>query len=71
MMQKVYAKYCTSIEKMYGKYISFIKLLAYFSNNLMKVLNASSANLKQQLVKNCCYEQRNDRVNMAQFIYAI
>lgn len=71
IMQKVYIKYCKTIEKMYGKYISVIKLLAYFSNNLMKVLNASSANLKQQMVINCCYEQRNDRVNMAQFITSI
>lgn len=71
VMQKVYCKHYKSIEKVYGKYLSLIKFLSYVCNNLMKVVNASRVKLKEQLLKHCCYEQRNNRVNMAQFINEI
>ena len=71
MMQKVYVKHYKSIEKEYGKYVSVIKFMTYVCNNLMKVISASTVKLKQQLLKHCCYEQRNNRVNMAQLIQAI
>ena len=71
MMQKVYVKHFKSIEKEYGKYLSVIKFMTYVCNNLMKVLNASTVKLKEQLLKHCCYERRNKRINMAQLINAI
>lgn len=71
VMQKVYAKHYSSIQKVYHRFLSLIKLLSYACNNLVKIIVASSNKLKQQLIKNCCYEQRNDRVNMAQLINAI
>ena len=71
VMQKVYLKHYRTIDQELGKYISLIKVLAYVCTNLMKVLNASSRKLKEQLTKYCCYEQRYDRVNMAQFIKEI
>ena len=71
IMQKVYVKHYSSVEKVYGKFLSLIKLFGYACTNLMKVIDASTSKLKQQLLKYCCYEQRNDRVNMAQLINAI
>lgn len=71
VMQKVYLKHYRKIEQDLGKYLSLIKVLAYICTNLMKVLNASTRKLKEQLIKYCCYEQRYDRVNMAQFIKEI
>ncbi len=71
IMEQVYVKHYKSIEKKYGRYISLIKLLSYVCNNLVKMITASSQRQKEQLYKHCCYEQRNDRINMAQFIKAI
>ena len=71
IMQQVYVKHHRSIKKEYEKYLSLIKFLAYACNNLMKIVNASAAKLKEQLLKHCCYEKRNDRVNMEQFINAM
>ncbi|HKG69162.1 MAG TPA: IS4 family transposase [Segetibacter sp.] len=71
IMEKVYLKYHITIEKELGRYLSLIKIMAYVCNNLMKVLNASTRKLKEQLIKHCCYEQRHDRVNMAQLINRI
>lgn len=71
MMQKVYVKQFKSIEKEYGKYLSVIKFMTYMCNNLIKVINASTIKLKEQLLKHCCYERRNKRINMAQLINAI
>ncbi len=71
VMQKVYTKHYNSIEKAYGKCLSLMKLISYVCNNLLKVITASPKNLKEQLLKKCCYEKRNHRINMAQLINLI
>ena len=71
IMQKVYTLHDKSIKKKYNKCISLIKLLGYVCNNLLKVATASKRQLEKQLYKHCCYEQRNDRTNMAQFVASI
>jgi len=71
IIQQVYVRQFLSIEKSTGKLLSLIKLLAYVCNNLIKIISASVAKLKEILSRHCCYEQRNDRVNMIEFIYAL
>lgn len=71
VMAIVYMRHYNSIEKTYGRYLSLIKLMAFACNNLVKVIGATTRKLKEVLLKKCSYEQRNDRVNMAQFIIAI
>jgi Transposase DDE domain len=71
IIQQVYVRQVCSIEKRTGRLLSIIKLLAFVCNNLTRIMEASPTKLKQLLVKYCCYEQRKDRVNIIEFIYAI
>ena len=71
IIQQVYVRQLRSIEKRTGRLLSIIKLLAYVCNNLTRIMEVSPTKLKQLLVKYCCYEQRKDRVNIIEFIYAI
>jgi hypothetical protein len=71
VIQHVYVRHFRSIEKRTGRFLSIIKLLAFVCNNLTKILGAAVAKLKEILSKHCCYEQRKDRVNIFEFIYAI
>ena len=71
IIQQVYVKHFGSIEKRGGRFLSIIKLLTFVCNNLIKVISASAAKLKEILSRYCCYELRLDRVNMIEFIYAI
>jgi Transposase DDE domain len=71
VIQQVYVRHFRSIEKRTGSFLSLIKLLAFVCNNLIKVISASDANLKEILCRYCCYEQRLDRRNIIEFIYTI
>jgi len=71
IIQQVYVRQLRSIEKRTGRLLSIIKLLAYVCNNLTRIMEVSPTKLKQLLVKYCCYEQRKDRGNIIEFIYAI
>ena len=71
IIQHIYVRQLRSIEKSTAKLLSLIKLLAFVCNNLLKIISASPAKLKEILIRYCCYEQRHDRVNIIQFIYAL
>jgi len=71
IIRQLYVRQLRSIEKRTGRLLSIIKLLAYVCNNLTRIMEVSPTKLKQLLVKYCCYEQRKDRVNIIEFIYAI
>jgi hypothetical protein len=64
-MQKLYMPYRVHIQKHYGKEISLLKLSMYICNNLLPALMFTQKQLGEQIAKHCCYEQRTDRVNMA------
>ena len=68
IMQKVYIPYCIKIKKEYGKELSLMKLIIYITNNLIQTICSPPERLKEQLAKHCCYESRNDRTNMAEFV---
>ena len=68
IMQKVYMPYCNKIKKEYGKELSLMKLIIYITNNLIQTICSPPGRLKEQLAKHCCYESRNDRTNMAEFM---
>jgi len=71
VIQHFYVRHFHSIEKSTGKLLSIIKLLAFVCTHLIKIISTSPAKLKEILSRYCCYEQRNDRVNIIQFIYAL
>jgi hypothetical protein len=68
VMQKVYLRYCNKVAEQYHKHLSLIKLLAYVADNFSKIICSSSAKLIEQLAKYCCFDKRNDRTNMTEFI---
>lgn len=67
-MQKVYVHYLGKVEKQSGKIVSLLKLSALFLRNMLELLTLSPQKLKQQIILYGCYEQRNDRQNINEFI---
>jgi hypothetical protein len=67
-MQKVYLHYCHTVERQSGKLISLLKLSALFFRNMIELLLLSPQKLKEQIILYACYEQRNDRQNLSEFI---
>jgi hypothetical protein len=67
-MQKVYMHYRQVVEQQLGKIVSLLKLATFFFTNMVELLICSPQKLKQQIAFYACYEQRNDRINMTEFI---
>jgi len=68
IVQKIYVLYDKAIKIYYKKYLSLFKLCSYTCFNLTYIIGLSKQKLKQTLVKYCCYEMRNDRLNMTELI---
>jgi hypothetical protein len=69
VVQKVYVAYYEYIKKRYGKDLSLMKLTAFALHNLMFVITGPLCEIKRQLAAHCCYESRNKRVNMTEFLH--
>jgi len=67
-MQKIYIPYKEAIENQNNKTLSLIKLSAYVCFNLIAVVTLPPRQLKEELIRHCCYEKRNDRINMTDLI---
>ena len=69
VVQKVFAAYYAYIKNKYGKELSLMKLTAFAWQNLMLIILGLPCEIKKQLAAHCCYESRNDRVNMKEFMH--
>ena len=63
-IQKIYVRYKDAIEKRTDRKISLLKMAAFVCNNMNDIFSISNSHLKELIVQHCCYEKRNDRVNM-------
>lgn len=68
IMEKVYVQYHKAINVKYNKWLSLFKVFMFTINNLTNLISSSAYKLKELLAKHCCYELRNDRINMTDFI---
>ncbi len=68
VIQHIYMHYYKEIQYLCKKHLSIMKICNYIRPNLRTAIGFSPQKLKQALTKYCCYEKRNDRLNMAQFI---
>ena len=64
VMKKIYVEYKNRIEKNTTKIISLIKLSVMIRNYIKEILTLPQKNLKEFIIKHCCYESRTDRDNM-------
>jgi hypothetical protein len=64
VMKKIYVEYKNRIEKNTTKIISLIKLSVMIRNYIKEILTLPQKNLKEFIIKHCCYESRTDRANM-------
>jgi hypothetical protein len=67
-MQKFFMPYKNHVQEQYGKDISLVKLSLYISANLLPIFMYPSKQLGEQIAKHCCYDKRDDRVNMADLL---
>jgi hypothetical protein len=67
-MQKIYLPYQQSIERQYGKTISLLKLARFVATNVIEMFYLSTARLKEQIARHCCYDLRHDKINMTDLI---
>ena len=71
VMRKIYIQYGRSIKKKYGKKLSLIKVAIFVAKCFDLMLRLTSSQLERQFAKHCCYEKRNDRTNLTDFIMNI
>lgn len=64
-MKKIYVRYQNELDRMMGRQISLLKLAAFVINHLIEIFSLSTQGLKQLIAQQCCYENRDDRVNLA------
>jgi hypothetical protein len=66
-MQKIYVHYKNEIETKMGKQIkiSLLKLSNFFASHLIEIFSMPQIQLKELITQYCCYEKRDDRMNMA------
>lgn len=67
-MLKIYIPYKDKIENQFARQISLMKLTMYVCQNLLVVFTFSTAKLKEEIVRHCCYDKRSDRENMTDLI---
>jgi hypothetical protein len=63
-IQKIYVRYKNNIEKNTDRKISLLKMTVFVCNNINQLFSISSTHLIELIVQHCCYEKRNDRINM-------
>lgn len=63
-MQKLYVNYRDKIKYRYDRQISILKLSITVFKHLVEVITLSEDKRMDFLASYCCYEKRNDRVNM-------
>jgi len=68
IVQQVYILYYKIVHACCGRYLSLLKLCSYLRFNMGVVFSFSKQKFKEALQKYCCYETRNDRMNMTEFI---
>jgi hypothetical protein len=68
VVQQVYMPYNRIVHQREGSYLSLLKLCRYLLVNLVECISLTPRKLKQALIRHCCYESRNDRINMTEFI---
>jgi hypothetical protein len=68
-MQKIYVHYTEDIEKKTGKLISLIKFISFISTNFIEFFMFSIKHIKKQVALHCRYDQRYDRINMADLLH--
>jgi Transposase DDE domain len=64
VMKKIYVKYKNSIERKTTKIISLMKIAVLVSSNIKDVITMPQKDLKDLIMKHCCFEKRKDRINM-------
>jgi hypothetical protein len=64
VMKKIYVQYKNRIEKNTTKTISLMKLARMVNNNIKEIITMPQKDLKDLMMKHCCYEKRNDKINM-------
>lgn len=68
IVQQIYMPYNKKIYETTGKYLSLLKVCSYGCNALLLLIQLPPKILQQMLILHCCYETRNDRINMTQLI---
>ena len=68
---KVYRLFEKRVFKLYGKYLSLIKVCSYASRNLLYLIKMTKNKLLHTLASKCCYESRKDRQNITELIRKI
>lgn len=63
-IQKIYVRYKDAIEKKTDKKISILKMAAFICNNINEIFSITNTHLKELITQHCCYEKRNDRINI-------
>ena len=63
-MQKIDVHYRHAIEKKNKKIISIMKLANFIGKNFLEIFLLTPAKMKGLIIHYCCYEKRNDRINM-------
>jgi hypothetical protein len=66
--QHWYQPYETIIAKRTGKKLSLLKMAARTASAFIDMLSLSKTRLLDYLAKYCCYEKRNDRINMTDLL---
>lgn len=66
-MQRIYVHHKNEIERKVDKQIkiSLLKLSNFFASHLIEIFSIRNGQFKELITRYCCYEKRNDRVNMA------
>lgn len=64
VMRKIYRQYKNRIEKNTKKVISLMKLAMFVNNNIREVISLAQKDLRNLIMKYCCYEKRTIRINM-------
>lgn len=63
---QLYNYFKKRIRKKYNQHISLLKLAKFVANHIETVLEKKLNELEKYIYKYCCYETRNDRINIAQ-----
>jgi hypothetical protein len=69
VLRKIYNQYCRSVRRKFERNLSLVKLSIFIAKSFNSIAWLSSSQLEKQLAKHCCFEKRNDRTNMTDFIY--
>jgi hypothetical protein len=68
VIQQVYMPYNKKIYEKTGKYLSLLKVCSYAYDSLLLLIQLPCKILQHMLTIHCCYETRNDRINMTELI---